>query len=78
MSLYVNEFFVIVSLDDELDVKGGKKEKKVTKKEKKREKGDESERSSLRSMASFSSADDINKMRVSNSLARDRNLFGRQ
>ncbi|GFO14522.1 protein kiaa0100-like [Plakobranchus ocellatus] len=64
----VMEFFfpdknVDLDDDDEMDVKGAKKEKKSTKREKKRERGDDSERSSLRSVASFSSADDINKMR---------------
>ncbi|XP_055863164.1 protein hobbit-like isoform X2 [Biomphalaria glabrata] len=50
--------------EDELDMKQ-KKEKKNNKKdkEKKKEKGEELEKNSLRSAASFSSADDINKMR---------------
>ncbi|BFZ05396.1 hypothetical protein BsWGS_08435 [Bradybaena similaris] len=50
--------------EDEVDVKI-KKDKKTIKKdrEKRREKGEESEKSSLRSATSFSSADDINKMR---------------
>lgn len=51
--------------EDEVDVKIKKDKKNIKKdREKRREKGEESEKSSLRSATSFSSADDINKMRV--------------